>query len=110
MIPVKTSNQQESDPAAKDKEAMAPTDDDSRFYWNKKLRVKWTLTYFVGTFFVYSVRTSMSVCVASIGKEMGWNKQVSGMALSAFFFGYVSTNVIGGYLADRYGGERMIIY
>lgn len=101
---------QTCDPAGKDKEALVSTDDDSRFYWNKKTRFKWTITYFFGSFFVYSVRTCMSICAASMAKELGWNKQVSGMALSAFFSGYVSTNVIGGYLADRYGGERTIIY
>ena len=78
--------------------------------WNKQKRKQWTILLFIGAFFIYCVRTSMSVCVPAIAKEMGWSKQISGMALSAFFFGYLSTNVLGGYFADRHGGERMILY
>jgi len=98
------------DPSGKDKNTGQQADENVEFHWTKALRLRWTITYFIGTFCVYSVRTSMSICAPVIGKEMGWSKQVSGMALSAFFCGYVSTNVIGGYLADRHGGERMIIY
>lgn len=98
-------------PAAKDKKSLlSDKADASRYHWSKQLRFKWTITYFFGSFFVYSVRSAMSVCVPVIGKELGWSKQISGIALSAFLCGYVSTNVLGGYLADRYGGEQMIIY
>jgi ACS family sodium-dependent inorganic phosphate cotransporter-like MFS transporter 9 len=29
--------------------------------------------------------------------------------LSCFFWGYASTQIIGGYLADTYGGERVLV-
>ena len=32
------------------------------------------------------------------------------MTLSAFFCGYVTTNVLGGYLADRHGGDIIMCY
>ena len=83
--------------------------DDDR-YWDDNARRNWTALLFVGAILVYCVRTSMSVCVPAIAKEMGWSKQISGMALSAFFFGYLSSNVLGGYFADRHGGEKMILY
>ncbi|XP_066919655.1 voltage-gated purine nucleotide uniporter SLC17A9-like [Clytia hemisphaerica] len=83
---------------------------DSDMFWNERKRWHWTIILFVGSILVYCVRTSMSVCVPAIAKEMGWSKQISGMALSAFFFGYLSTNILGGYFADRHGGERMIMY
>jgi len=83
--------------------------DDDR-YWDNNSRRNWTALLFVGAVLVYCVRTAMSVCVPVIAKEMGWTKQISGMALSAFFFGYLSTNVLGGYFADRHGGEKMILY
>ena len=101
----------EEDPSGKNKlnnEKLHGENTD--LHWSKPLRLRWTITYFIGTFFVYCVRSAMSICAPAIAKEMGWNKQTSGMALSAFFCGYVSTNIIGGYLADRHGGERMIIY
>ena len=84
--------------------------DQNENIWNKQKRKQWTLLLFFGANLVYCVRTSMSVCVPAIAKDMGWSKQISGMALSAFFFGYLSTNVLGGYFADRHGGERMILY
>ena len=79
-------------------------------FWNEQKKRDWTLILFFGANLVYCVRTSMSVCTPAIAKEMGWSKQTSGMALSAFFFGYLSTNVLGGHFADRHGGEKMILY
>ena len=52
----------------------------------------------------------MAVCVPAITKELGWTKEISGMALSSFFLGYVVSNTLGGYFADRYGGAKMILY
>ena len=28
--------------------------------------------------------------------------------MSTFFFGYITTQILGGVLADRYGGDRML--
>lgn len=82
----------------------------SQGYWNGRARMKWTLTLFLGAFLVYAARTSMSVAVTSIATELGWNKAVSGMVLSSFFAGYVVTNILGGYLADKFGGEKVMMY
>lgn len=100
------------DPSGKDKipEVKTPELDATYHHWNKRSRVKWTITLFFGILIVYSARTSMSICAPAIGKELGWNKQISGMALSAFFCGYITTNILGGYLADRVGGEIVIYY
>jgi len=100
------------DTSGKDKSMLLPLPikDVSYYHWNKHTRIKWTLTFFVGIVLVYSVRVSMSVCAAAMGKEFGWSKQVSGMTLSAFFCGYVTTNVLGGYLADRHGGDIVMFY
>lgn len=85
-------------------------EEDTNEHWDGEIKWKWNIIYFVGSMLVYSARTSMSVCVAAVSIEMGWSKQISGMALSAFFCGYVLTNVVGGHFADHYGGEKMIIY
>lgn len=100
------------DPNGKDKPIMLslPMSDVSYYHWNKRTRIKWMLTFFVGIILVYSVRVSMSICTAAMSKEFQWTKSVSGMALSAFFCGYITTNVIGGYLADRHGGDLVISY
>ena len=102
----------EDDPSGKDKSKKIRIleDSSSLFHWNRRSRLKWTGVLFFGSIFIYSVRSSMSICVSAIGKELGWNKQVSGLAMSSFFAGYVTTNTLGGYLADRYGGEKVIMY
>ena len=33
-----------------------------------------------------------------------------GFVMSTFFFGYIITQIAGGILADRYGGDRMLFY
>lgn len=79
-------------------------------HWSTREKFRWTLTLFAGSMIVYAVRVSMSISAPAIGKELGWNKQISGMALSAFFCGYVLTNVLGGSLSDRIGGQIVICY
>ena len=101
------------DPSGKEKSISIPLNNEditTAFHWNKRTRMKWTVMFFFGILLVYCVRTSISVCAVAMGKELGWNKQIAGMALSAFFCGYVTTNVLGGYLADRHGGEVVIFY
>jgi len=99
------------DISGKDKSLLIhPMKDVSYHHWNKHSRIKWTLTFFVGIVLVYSVRVTMSVCAPAMGKEFGWTKEVSGMTLSAFFCGYVTTNFIGGYLADHHGGQIIMFY
>ena len=80
------------------------------FHWNGGEKLKWMLTFFVGNVLLYSARSTMSICVPAISKELSWNKQISGMALSAFFVGYLCTNMIGGHIADKIGGEVVICY
>src|SRR5712691_5059016 len=40
--------------------------------------------------------------------EFGWDPAVTGTILSAFFVGYLLTQLPGGWLADRFGGKGII--
>lgn len=40
--------------------------------------------------------------------ELPWAKNVQGYVLSAFFWGYMCSQILGGYLAGRYGGKLVI--
>ena len=40
--------------------------------------------------------------------SMAGIKSRAGIVLSAFFYGYISTQVLGGWLADRFGGKRVL--
>lgn len=47
---------------------------------------------------------------ASIGKytgELMWSKEIRGHVLSSFFYGYIVTQVLGGWLASRYGAKHV---
>ncbi len=39
----------------------------------------------------------------------GWLCCFQGSVLSAFFWGYTLTQVLGGYLSDRYGAQRVLL-
>ncbi|CAI5445898.1 unnamed protein product [Caenorhabditis angaria] len=40
--------------------------------------------------------------------EFDWDKKTSGMILSSFFYGYLGSQILGGYLASKYGGKRVV--
>lgn len=40
--------------------------------------------------------------------EFDWSRQTQGNILSSFFWGYVCTQILGGWLARKYGGKRVI--
>ena len=39
--------------------------------------------------------------------EFAWNKKTQGLVLGSFFWGYMITQVPGGYLAARFGGKHV---
>ena len=34
-------------------------------------------------------------------KEFQWSKQLQGLLLSSFFYGYILTQILGGYVSDK---------
>jgi ACS family sodium-dependent inorganic phosphate cotransporter len=43
-----------------------------------------------------------------MAEELNWNLQTQGLVLSSFFAGYLILQVVGGRLADRYGGKAIL--
>ncbi|XP_013421814.1 solute carrier family 17 member 9 isoform X1 [Lingula anatina] len=78
--------------------------------WNRREKYIWVLTLFTGCSVLYTARTVMPLCVVAISKELKWDKTQSGMVLSCFFWGYTMTQVLGGYLSDRIGGDIVISF
>ncbi|KAK2141616.1 hypothetical protein LSH36_1068g00018 [Paralvinella palmiformis] len=76
--------------------------------WSREERRLWLGTLMAGCATVYATRMVMPLCVVAIGKEQGWSKTDSGSVLSAFFWGYTLTQVMGGYLSDKLGGGRVM--
>ncbi|KAK9828655.1 hypothetical protein WJX72_001353 [[Myrmecia] bisecta] len=55
-------------------------------------------------------RICMSVAILPMAKEFGWAPGVQGIIQSSFLWGYMATQVLGGTLADKYGGKIVMAY
>ncbi|EFN57861.1 hypothetical protein CHLNCDRAFT_143323 [Chlorella variabilis] len=53
-------------------------------------------------------RICLSVAMLPIAKELGWSAGTQGVIQSAFLWGYLATQLLGGTLADRYGGKLVM--
>ncbi len=58
----------------------------------------------------YSDRTNISVAIMNMADEFHWSETKKGFVLSAFYFGYFFSGVPGGYIADRFGGKRVLAF
>ncbi|XP_077080181.1 voltage-gated purine nucleotide uniporter SLC17A9 isoform X2 [Siphateles boraxobius] len=63
----------------------------------------------LATCFLYWSRMAMPICAVTMAKEFGWSKTETGMVLGAFFWGYCFTQVLGGHVSDRIGGEKVLL-
>lgn len=53
-------------------------------------------------------RINLSVAIIPMSKIYGWSSSRQGIIQSIFFAGYMTTNILGGKLADRYGGHTVL--
>ncbi|CAG8490439.1 6378_t:CDS:2 [Funneliformis caledonium] len=56
----------------------------------------------------YADRSNIAVAIVYMSKEFGWSSTTQGLILSSFFVGYLTTQILGGVLADRFGGKRVL--
>lgn len=50
----------------------------------------------------------MSVAIIPMAQDFGWSPSVSGLVQSAFFWGYILSQLPGGYLTSRHGGRKVM--
>ncbi|CAG8814640.1 13285_t:CDS:2, partial [Gigaspora margarita] len=50
----------------------------------------------------------MSIAIVYMAKEFNWDHSIQGYILSSFYFGYFASQIIGGVLADKFGGRRVL--
>lgn len=89
---------------------------DSLPFWKKKRNLVLLLTFF-GYVNMYTLRVNLSVAIVAMTGaqnaskfevvEPTWDSTEKGLVLSSFFYGYVCTQLIGGYIANKYGGHLM---
>lgn len=53
----------------------------------------------------YADRSNIAIAIIPMSKEFGWDPAIEGAVFSCFFYGYMATQILGGYLADRLGGK-----
>jgi ACS family sodium-dependent inorganic phosphate cotransporter len=63
---------------------------------------------FAAIFLCYIDRVNISVAIIPMAKQFGWDKTLQGTVMSAFFVGYLLTQIAGGWLADRFGGKPVL--
>lgn len=74
--------------------------------WPKRFQV--VLLCFVSFVICNCDRINISVAILPMAQYYGWSQTTVGIIQSAFFWGYVLTQIPGGYLADLYGGKQVL--
>ncbi|MGB0449621.1 MAG: ACS family MFS transporter [Porticoccaceae bacterium] len=62
----------------------------------------------LAVFICYIDRVNMSVAIIPMAEEFGWGPAMQGSVLSSFFVGYLLLQILGGTLADRFGGKIVL--
>jgi len=63
----------------------------------------------IAVLIAYTDRVSMSVAAVVMRGQFGWNQEVTGAVLASFFVGYLLCMLPAGWLANRYGGRRVLV-
>ena len=75
---------------------------DENFYFRRELR-RWSFVLWIGTVLVYSARVSLPVVSVMVRDEFKWDNNQLGKVMGSFSYGYMMSQIIGGFLADRFG-------
>ena len=73
-------------------------------------RFKVVFLSFLAVFICYIDRVNISVAIIPMQEQFGWSEIQVGIILGSFYFGYMITMILGGYLADKYGGKKVLGY
>lgn len=63
---------------------------------------------FLSIVIAYMDRINISVVAPAIMQQYGWSPATMGVIFSTFFWTYAAVQVLGGWLADRWGGRRLL--
>ncbi|MBF6571562.1 MAG: ACS family MFS transporter [Candidatus Binataceae bacterium] len=75
--------------------------------WPRRYTI--VLLFALGTALCYIDRVNISIAIIPLARDRGYGPETQGLVLSAFFWGYIWLQMLGGWLADRYGGKRVLM-
>ncbi len=67
------------------------------------------LISFLALFIAYLDRVNIEVAGIDMQEALCWSETEKGFVLSSFFIGYMAAQIIGGVLADKYGGKKVLV-
>src|SRR6202044_673774 len=62
----------------------------------------------LATALCYLDRDNISTAIIPPARAKGYDAAAKGLALSEFFWGYLWLQLLGGWMADRFGGKRVL--
>ena len=75
-------------------------------FW--KTRYNIILLCCAATFVCYIDRVNISVAIIPMAQQYNWDLETQGIILSSFYVGYLIMQIMGGFLADRFGGKIVL--
>jgi len=67
------------------------------------------LLVFVAIFICFIDRVNIAIAMIPMVEDYGWDEETQGRIYSSFFIGYALLQIIGGRLADKYGGKIVLL-
>lgn len=77
---------------------------------NKKRKTIIILLLFIGMTISYIDKAAINVAIIPIQKALQLNSFESGLVLSIFFFSYALMHPLGGWLTDKYGSRKVLVF
>jgi ACS family sodium-dependent inorganic phosphate cotransporter len=74
--------------------------------WPRRYTV--VVLFALATALCYVDRVNISIAIIPLGHEKGYDVAARGVVLSSFFWGYLWPQMLGGWIADRLGGKRVL--
>ncbi len=65
---------------------------------------------FLSIVIAYMDRINISVVAPAVMQQYGWSAATMGVIFSTFFWTYAMVQVLGGWIADRWGGRRVLTF
>jgi MFS transporter, ACS family, solute carrier family 17 (sodium-dependent inorganic phosphate cotransporter), other len=74
--------------------------------WPRRYTI--VLLFALATALCYVDRVNISIAIIPLARDKGYDATRTGLVLSSFFWGYLWPQMLGGWMADRFGGKRVL--